>query len=195
MKDDLRKELDEISPYLSEMKDKPEPYSVPKDYFAGLQDSVFARLKNEQPEAFVMAPQATATPKTSIWQKLLAEVEWLIRPRYALAMASFAALLFFAWWQFRPQTDDNCTQLACVPDTEIQQYLEQHLDDIDTETLWTVAANDILPVVEEPTDQNAEQPTSKKLKIKEASDHEVNQLLKEMIDNGELSEEDLKDII
>ncbi|MFZ4543759.1 MAG: hypothetical protein ACOYOA_06900 [Saprospiraceae bacterium] len=195
MKDNLKKELEEISPYLSEMKDKPEGYQVPKDYFAGLQDSVFAQLKNEQAEVFVKASQETATQKTSIWQNILAEIAWIIRPRYAVAMASLVALLFFAWLQFRPSTDDNCTQLACVSDSEIQQYLEQNLDEIDTETLWSAAATENINANEAQSYPDAQQLDSKNLKIKEASENEVNQLLQEMIDSGELSEEDIKGII
>lgn len=195
MKSNLKEELDEISPFLSEMKDKPEGYRVPKDYFAGLQDSVFAQLKNEKAEVFVQVSHATATQKTSIWQKLLAEIEWMIRPRYALAAASFAAILFLAWWQFSAVNDDNCTQLACVSDSEIQQYLEQNLDEIDTETLWSAAATENLNADEIQLDSDAQQLDSKNLKIKEASEHEVNQLLQEMIDKGELSEEDIKGII
>ena len=193
MNNDLKKELEGISPYLLQMKEIPEPYRVPEGFFAEMRDNVFTKLKDELPQVPVEAEKVTELPRMSFWMRFRHELDWFFESPVSLASTSFAAVLLLFWWKFSPVAADNCSQLACVSEVEIQQYLEQHLDEIDTETLWIAAASENA-VPDEPTLSTTGQ-TNADLRVKDADEGDVQQLLQEMIDNGELSEEDLKDII
>ena len=192
MNNELKKELEAISPYLSRMKEKPEHCRVPEGFFEGVQESVFAKLKNDYPNTSATAEKVVAPQGNNLLKRLLSELEWIFASPLALATSSFAAVLLMYWWQFHTTIADNCTQFACVPDTEIQQYLEQHLDEFEIETLWSATAteNGSEAYIQDPEKTQDSAP-----ELKAAGENEVQQLLEEMIDKGEISEDDLKDII
>ena len=191
MDNHLKKELEEVSPFLLKMKDKSEPYRVPDDFFSNLQDSVFAKLETGLKPNFNEEVQVPTKKAESVWQRLLTQVEWILGSPFSLSASAFTVVMLLYWWTFNIPHRDNCMELACVPDVEIQQYLEQHIDEIDTETLWFAAASENAEAEIDASGQRS----AKSQKVQEASDIEVQQLLMEMIDNDQLNEEDLKDII
>lgn len=199
MEENLHKELAELSPLLSELRKKKEDYQLPDGYFQQLQANVLEQLKGEKPLIAIQPPSAKQS--VSIWEQILTQLEWLIRPRYAVAFGSVAFLVVASWFLFKSneKTVDNCATLACVPDTELEQYIEENIEDFETELLWqSTEGNAIAEAISKTsTSEQEKKPTNPKAKyhLKEANDEELDEMLDEMIQNGELSEEELEDIL
>ena len=191
MENNIHQELGELSPLLQNLRQRPEGYQVPEGYFATMQNEVLAQIKAET--AFAQKPMI-ATKENKIvnrWNQRLAEIEWLIQPRYAVAFASFALLLIAGWFFIKP---NDITAFATVEPSieEIDQYLEENLEDIDTEQLTTTIA-EVEPLIEKENIQH--QPASNPTKIQDAKPEELDEILNEMIQNGEISEDDLEEIL
>lgn len=200
MEDNLHKELAELSPLLNDLRKKKEGFKVPDGYFEQLQVNVLTQLQEEKPPIVVSNPISVNAKHPSLWEQFLMQLEWLIRPRYAVAFGSVALLIAASWYLFKSNDtiNDNCTTLACVSDTEIEQYIEENIEDFETEQLWQSSEDAIAEVTAKTSkteqEKNTQNPT-KKYHLKEANDEELDEMLDEMIQNGELSEEELEDIL
>ena len=191
MNNNLKKELEEVSPYLVKMKQKPEAYRVPDGFYDELQNRVFAQLEMEGKPIEREVAAESGREFNQTWQLLLTRLEGLFGSPFALSSVSFSMVMLLFYWQFSAPQSETCAQLACLSATEIQQYVEQHVDEFDTETLWMIASSDL-------TDDEPPLPQVNSQKfptIEEASEPELQLLLKEMIDSDELSEEELREII
>lgn len=200
MEDNLHKELAELSPLLNDLRKKKEGFKVPDGYFEQLQTNVLTQLQGEKPPIVEPIPSRVVVQSSSIWEQFITQLEWLIRPRYAVAFGSVALLIAAAWFLFKSTNAsiDNCTTLACVSDTEIEQYIEENIEDFEIEQLWQSSEDAIAEVTAKTSkteqEKNTQNPT-KKYHLKEANDEELDEMLDEMIQNGELSEEELEDIL
>jgi hypothetical protein len=127
--EELRKELQAMSPFLEVMKPEKEGFKVPGNYFSTLADEVLWKIKVEP------TPSEVNTPIRKSW---LEQIDSLLRaflqPRSVLALASVAIIIvagiFFISPLFQPQDD-----FASLSHAEIQQYLINHAHELDPETL------------------------------------------------------------
>lgn len=199
MEDNLHNELEQLSPLLLEIRKKPEGFQVPEDYFAKLQSSVLTQVKDEKTLVLNQnIAQQKATDKPSLWTLLIEQIEWLIRPKYAIAFASVVVMIMAGWFLLKPEANSNCNTLACVSDDEIHQYLEENIDEVETEQLWKSIENEesfdeTATIKEEKVPTNT--PNQAPLKLQEANDKELDEMIDEMIQNGELDDEDLEEIL
>jgi len=126
-------ELEELSPFLHQMKEKGDPFKAPQGYFEGLPDQVLARLREEE------AP-ATELGMPRSLQGLLDQLGWLLQPRMALAISSVLIILVAAWFLLRPDGASSTTpDFASLSAEEIQNYIQSNIEDFDEETLMEVA--------------------------------------------------------
>jgi hypothetical protein len=191
MENNVHQELAELSPLLQELRQKPEGYQVPEGYFAAMQHDVLAQIKAEN----ALAPSPVIAKKenklANWWNSIIVEIEWLIQPRYAVAFASFILVLTAGFFFLKPS---NTMDTAYVEPSieEIDQYLEENIEDIDTEELTAVVA------IAEQTMGKANTPnvpSSDNQKLKDAKPEELDEMMDEMIQNGEISEDDLEEIL
>lgn len=130
-------ELEELSPFLHQMKEKGDPFKAPQGYFEGLPDQVLARLREE--EAPATEPEKSRRPGLSL-QGLLDQLGWLLQPRMALAISSVLIILVAAWFLLRPNGASSTTpDFAALSAEEIQYYIQSNIEDFDEETLMEVA--------------------------------------------------------
>ncbi len=198
MKENIDKELEQLSPLLHEMRKKSEGFQVPEGYFAQLQANVLEQIKGETPPIMAQTPIPSAVQqKSSWWTQLMEQIDWLLQPRYAVGFASIIFLMAAGWFLLKPSNSDNCNELACVPEDEIQQFLEENMDEIETEQLWKMMVeNGVEKTVSvEENKPEKEQNSTLPAKIQNASDEELNEMIDEMIQNGELNEDDLNEIL
>lgn len=102
MKEDFEKELNELSPFLADLKkqQKQEPFKTPRLYFDTLADKVLDKAKEEK-------NTATVPPQYNQRQSLSSRINgWLstiLQPR--LALSGFALVLVFAagWYVINQQ--------------------------------------------------------------------------------------------
>jgi hypothetical protein len=126
--EDLRKELQSLSPFLELLKTEKEGFKTPENYFDTLADEVFWKMRTE-PEL------TTVIPPRKYWRTQLEEgLKIFLQPRWALALASVLLILGTSIFFIRPffQPRDAFAQLS---QDEIHQYLMNHAQELDRETL------------------------------------------------------------
>lgn len=133
--EDIRRELEELSPRLLQMKEQGEAFKVPEDYFQRLQEEVLGKIQQQ--------PQSAAKP--SRWAELWESVQFLFQPRWALSLASVAMVLtLIGVWFFQSPSNTTATlstELAKVDQEALNRYIQANLHEFDTETLMEFAAS------------------------------------------------------
>ena len=129
-KDELRDELNELSPFLAKRKGIEEGFKVPKDYFSSLPDEVMKKVLPESPP--IVEPQRA-------WLDGLAEfVQSLFRPRYALAYAMVAVLIVAGIYFIFPAEFDGTSPVVDINEItgeEIEMYLAENIETVSTDLL------------------------------------------------------------
>lgn len=130
-KDDIRDELNEISPFLANRKESGEGFQVPKNYFSSLPDEVMQKVQTEA------SPIEEARPT---WLDGLADfLQSIFQPRYALAYASVAVLMVAGvyLWKNESHTIGSSplaeVEIADLSDETIENYLSENIETISTD--------------------------------------------------------------
>ena len=173
--DEIRDELKDIAPLLSEM-DKKEVFKVPKDYFEALPDKILDQVRTETSSR----PQKAADPVPGWIRQLAAMFDILLQPKYALSLASIGLLILAAVY-IVPWSGENPGTMveADVPSAEdISQYIAAHIEEFDTDLLLELTENETFDR------QTLTQPQD---------DTNIDEYIDEIID--ELDDGDLEDIL
>lgn len=134
--DDVRKELEDLSPRLLRLKEQGTGFKVPEDYFQHLQAEVLEKIQSKP---------RTAAPTNwlSEWREA---VQFLFQPRWALSLATVAILITVGGvWFFQEQSKTNSSlsaELAKVDRETLNTYIQANLHEFDTETLMEFAASE-----------------------------------------------------
>lgn len=194
MKEELKKELEELSPFLLEMKEKPEGLSVPNHFFNNMRLDIMNNVKAEQ-DAVVLQEKPVST---SWFFRLKMQFKNVLQPNIAFGFASVFAIAILSFLFISKNTttslSDNCTSMACVSDEETNQYVEENIHDFDEKTVWDAFYKENENASEamlESNKINENIPTNKNVKLENASGEELDAIVNEMLQNGELNEEEL----
>jgi hypothetical protein len=191
MKENLKNELEEISPILLKIKQNEENLQVPNHFFNNMRIDIMAKLKDD------LALQTASEVRNTFWNSVKNSFAKIMQPKLAIGFASVVLLagLGFYFLQQKPQIVDNedCTILACVPDQELNAYIDENINEFDEKTIWEISfpedgKNQATIESKAPINQPN---TSKKLNIKDAKNEELDEMLDEMIKNGEIEDEDI----
>ena len=175
MKKEFEDELREISPFLANLKkskEGEEPFRTPKFYFDTLADKVMEKavVKPSSP------PQLVRPSFIEMVQTWIASI---MQPRYAVSFAT-VALLAIGGWFFIQKNQQNVDFFAS--NEEIHQYITDNIDDFDEALLLEqgiLADSDVL---------NPEQSLKSNIDKNNVSDDEIEQYLKEHLDEKDLKE-------
>jgi hypothetical protein len=107
---EIRDELSQIAPGLSNLKQE-DGFSTPFNYFKELPDRVLARIAEEE--------QSTA----SVWSRM----RGLLKPRYALALASVLMLIVAGVWYGNLQKSQDL--LSGISQEEAFEYILANLNE------------------------------------------------------------------
>lgn len=132
-------ELQQLSPFLRELRGKDDGFRLPPTYFDGLEDEVF---KSIDALGARRRPAASA-PGSAIRQWLAA---WW-QPRIALALGGVIALVVAGWWLLRPAPVPADVSPVAVRTEEatpedIEAYVLENVQDFDTDQLIALAVAD-----------------------------------------------------
>lgn len=146
-RDDIQKELSELSPLLSKLKMQPPTMQAPEHYFDHLPDQVWNRLQETVQQAPVSRPAA----REAWWKQWMQALQVLLQPQYALALASVVVLVVAAFFFFRPRADvDISAPLAALTAEDAADYVVGHIDEFDL-SLLLEATESVPAQVESPT--------------------------------------------
>lgn len=142
-KERIKKELEELSPLLSELKAKADnPFQVPTNYFQSLQDEVLRKVAQERVETKKEVP-------VSGWlDQLIEQLQWLLQPRYAMAMVTVAILIVAGIFFFQP-SDDAFSDMAMSELTEedIADYIASNIEDFEVDLLVEAMGEEVDPTL------------------------------------------------
>ena len=125
-KDKIKDELNELSPFLSNLKKK-NSFQVPPNYFEQMQREVLTKAKQLEEKK----------PAPSSWiSQLMDQLSQLLQPKFALALTGVAALVIFILFRLSPnEMTLQELNLADISSEEMQDYLADNLEDIDDDML------------------------------------------------------------
>jgi len=169
-KNDVKKELEELSPLLAKIKAREPEHEVPENYFEALPDQVWEQIK--------LMPQPERAPaQPSWWERVQAALQQLMQPRMAVGLATFAVLIVAGTYFLRPAAtrDDPFAQLTAE---EVTAYMAQNADEFDPQLLMEAMG---------------EQSDMSILSGSEFNDEEIEQLLDEVIE--EMDNQSLEDLL
>ena len=184
MKKEFEDELREISPFLADLKksrEGEEPFRTPKFYFDTLADKVIEKAvaKPVIPPHLSPWEYSIHSARPSLIELAQTWIASIIQPRYAIGFAT-VALLTVGGWFFIQNNQQNVDYFAS--NEEIHQYITDNIDDFDEALLLEqgiLADSDVL---------NPEQSLKGNIDKINATDDEIEQYLKEHLDEKDLKE-------
>jgi hypothetical protein len=183
----LIEELDYMSPFLSQLKkDLPQDgFEVPKQYFQHLTVDVMQKIEAEN--------QVKQGVKPSMWQSFWAQSSNMLAPRAALGFTMICVLgmTYFLY----PLAVNNNVAIVLAPQESVQKngletnitsedataYIEANIDDFDEKM--------ILEAEVEPVSKRS------KNKILNINNAEMNHLLNKIIEQEQLTDEELENLL
>lgn len=130
-KHEIRKELEDFAPVLSDLKDKNEGFRIPENYFEKMQDEVMNKI-NSDADLKVGHREARTIPLFG-------------RSRVWLKVAGFALVLTVAAYFLIPGFSSDGTEngyLTGLTPDEATEYVSNNLDDFELEEMLEVAQVD-----------------------------------------------------
>jgi hypothetical protein len=131
-KNKINKELEELSPFLSNMKkDKKDVFSMPANYFDTFEDRLMHRIEEEA----ALSPERHSDKKieTPFFNKIKA----FFRPHYAIRFSTCLLLIIGSIYVLKPV--DSPTNLetmeGLLADGSIDNYIYNHIEDFRTEDI------------------------------------------------------------
>ncbi len=135
-KDNVQKELQELSPLLTKLKAQQRPWAVPEHYFDQLPDQVWEQIKLQP---------ASTSQTAAWWERLQARWQTLWQPRFAIGIAAAVVIIFIGIAVLLPKqnlkTDRALVQLSAE---EVTAYISQHIHEFDTELIVQATTEDDL---------------------------------------------------
>lgn len=132
--DDVKKELQELSPLLAKLKEKEQPLEVPENYFDALPDQIWEQIK--------LMPQSECTQsQPAWWERIMIGLQTLLQPRVAIGLATFAVLIVAGIFMLKPDAEDHSEDLfASLSAEEVTAYMSQNIHEFDTDMLINAAS-------------------------------------------------------
>ena len=131
-REEIREELEQLSPLLAKMKEEDPGFRVPENYFQQLPDEIMARMEQEKSQ------EASPSIQASWWDQFLHSLQFLLQPRYAMALAAILLLIVAGIWWLRPTETVYTGDIAWnkVSSEEITNYIANNIQDFEAELLF-----------------------------------------------------------
>ena len=135
--EDIRKELEELSPHLLKLKEQGDGFRLPEDYFQRMQKEVLEKVQ--------ASPKPTASKNIGWLDRFLEPLQFLFQPRWALSLATIALLITLGTvWLYQNQAvhgTELSAELAKLDPESLDAYIQANLHEFDAETLLEFASN------------------------------------------------------
>ena len=148
MKDNIDKELDDLSPFLSKHKKSRQngQSALPEDYFVNFENRLMDRVKYDTEEAQYVSQEASGP------QRWKSSMKVILRPKY-LSLAAACLFGIVIGWQYIGNSNDlpvgTTKLLAELSVEETQNYLVDNVEDIELDEIATIIADTELQKISE----------------------------------------------
>jgi hypothetical protein len=196
MKKKIQKELEEIAPLLANLKEQPEGYTVPKHFFNNMRIDIMNKVQTEA--------LPVEMPKTPWWAVILGQIQSLLQPKMAIGFATLLLAFVGVFYFFKP---DNTVENAInIVHSDEQKKIQnaQNQDVIKNEILEVQKQPESIVTIESPIQPMPKMKTQEpiadvepiaSLKLENASDAELDAIFDELLENEDLSEEEISEEI
>jgi hypothetical protein len=136
MKEDIKKELNELSPFLAGLK-KEDPFKTPKFYFDTLADKVLEKAKGE-----VITTHAPPQLEKhySLSERINNWLSSILQPRNTIALATISILIVAGWFFIKQQNKTTLEATADISKEEIHRYITENIDEFDEDLIIETGA-------------------------------------------------------
>ena len=195
MKEEFEKELQELSPFLADLKkqQKSEPFKTPRLYFDNLANQVLEKAKGET-KTIKVPPQYSSFP--SLANRINDWLSIAFQPKWALSALAFALIVGAGWYAVQQQKTAVIAveQPIALTHEEAQNYVKENIQEFKEEDIVTA-------LTESPkTNKEDKSVTNKSTQIKPAqkeepvlkhpksglTEAEIEQYLKENLDERDV---------
>ena len=126
-KKEIKEELQEIAPFLSEIEKK-EVFKVPHNYFEQLPDEIMAQLKTKQNTQRKIAGLPW-------WNQFVEIILPFFQARIVMAMASIALIVASFFYLNQNDVENNISSMQYLA------YIEENMDDFEEEMIFELSQN------------------------------------------------------
>lgn len=154
-KEDILKELKDIAPELARFKQEQEGtgFQVPPRYFRDLTQVVMNEVK-----ADLQDQPSSLTRAGNWWQSLLENIQSLLQPKPALALAVIGLLIAIGFWFGQSHTNlDHVNPNFAMNNDDLEAYVLAHIDDFETDLLMDMYAETFPEEEEQITEENLDE--------------------------------------
>ncbi len=153
-RENILNELKDIAPELVKFKEEQSGtgFEVPPRYFRDLQQVVMQEIQVEAKQKKLNGPAVW-------WQTFVQNLQTVLQPKPAFALATIALLIAAGIWYSQPDStlDQLGTEMA-LNDDDLEAYVMANIDDFETDVLIDMYAETFLEEAEEPvTEDNLEE--------------------------------------
>jgi len=131
-KNKINKELEELSPFLSNLKkDKKDAFSMPENYFDTFEDRLMYRIEEEA----ALSPERHFEKETAV--PFLSKMKAFFRPHYAIGFSTCLLLIIGSIYVLKPVDSPTNLELmdGLLADGSIDTYIDNHIEDFRTEDI------------------------------------------------------------
>jgi len=131
-KNKINKELEELSPLLSNLKkDKKETFSMPTNYFDTFEDRLMHRIEAEM----ALSPERHSEKETAV--PFFSRIKAFFRPHYAIGFSTCLLLIIGSIYVLQPVDHPTNLELmdGLLADGSIDTYIDNHIEEFRTEDI------------------------------------------------------------
>jgi hypothetical protein len=139
-KNNIHQELNEIAPFLAQLREKETGLKAPEGYFNHFEDNLLARIKAEEAAENWANPSTTINePQPNSW--FVTIKNWLLKPQVGISFAILLIVGIASGIWIDGQTSDE--GLMAISSLEATEYIQEHIDQFsETLIIETVAEDD-----------------------------------------------------
>lgn len=189
-KHNIKKELEELSPFLANLKKEDSSFGVPDDYFQKMQGEVFRKVEASNVSQKEKAPSFFQKTITDSVQTIYA----LLYGRYLMPVVSFLFLIAVGGvYLLKPGATtptigkSELLLFADISVEEIDSYIEENIDDFEMDELVDLIDTETIAAIETDNINTFENAND------EAFEAELDDYIDEIIDDFDIDE--LEDIL
>ncbi len=195
MKEEFEKELQELSPFLADLKkqQKSEPFKTPRLYFDNLADRILEKAHGET-KTVKAPPQYNSRPSAA--QRINGWLSVVFQPKWALSALAFTLVVGAGWYAVQQQKTTPIAVEQPMSETheEAQNYIKENIQDFKEEDIITAFTEpkkidkEDKSVNKENTDIKPTQKVEPELKHPKSglTEAEIEQYLKENLDERDI---------
>lgn len=174
-KDNIKDELNELSPFLAKLRKSDDGFEVPEDYFQSFESNLMARIKAEE-EVKNWSPSATTSTESTQPASWMSKVlTWLKTPQISISFAMVLVIIVAISVILQPTMPNGATAemisveeaISDISTEEMLAYVEANVEQFDETLLSEVVEIEVVEDIKVEETIQVETPTLETIETEE----------------------------